>query len=199
MKSLNEYLVLELKADTYKSAYQKAKGKGDERAREFLKAYIDALEKETPEADERTKQITDWSKEDKPLIRKIRKFCHSNGEDGDDLTYAPDGFMKNYISFNICNYYHDEFFFRFGKRMKDTMAIGTPNAILDTVFTDEFQKDNDDKKFMIIDGRGAHHNYYLYNINDKKLQFISKGFGTKLKEEKDITEFVKNTIKKIGI
>ena len=73
MKTLTNFLMLEMKADTYKSAFQKAKAKGDTRADKFLAAYIKALQKETPDADEVAKKITTWTKEDKQQILKMKK------------------------------------------------------------------------------------------------------------------------------
>ena len=74
MKSLNEYLVLELKADTYKSAALKAQKLGDDRAQKFFQAYLDKLKDEfkSSEASDEEKRLNQWYREDKQIFTKLK-------------------------------------------------------------------------------------------------------------------------------
>lgn len=201
MKSLNEYLVLELKADTYKSAYQKAKAKGDERASKFLDAYLKALEKETPEADEVTKKITAWAKEDKQQILKLKKSSDGGGNGGYYFFPKDDTKNTNYLYDESIRFYigsngNDKFFYRFYKDLNPYILNYLPNGVFDRVFSDKYAKGNEEKKFIIINAAREHHNWYIYFLDDKKLIYIDSKIRT---EEKDVTEFVKKTINEIGI
>lgn len=206
MKSLNEYLVLELKADTYKSAYQKARAKGDDRADKFLAAYIKALQEETPEADELAKKITSWAKEDKQQILKIKKSSDNGGKIGNagfyffvnDDTKNPNYRYDDYekaARFYLAKKDNDIFFYRFNKDLFITLKNYLPNGVFDRVFSDKYAKGNEDKKFAIIDAIGEHHNWYIYFLDDKKLIYVDSKIRT---EEKDVTEFVKKKINELG-
>lgn len=203
MKSLNEYLVLELKADTYKSAYQKASAKGDERAEKFLQAYIKALKEETPKADELNKKITNWVKEDKPLVHKLSKSSefkfikHQYYFSSDPKSYSPDIECK----FLLCNCLdrQDDFFFRFTKNLRKEIPdkIANSHEIPFDIFSDKNIKEYNGKRFAVICGSKERNNYYIYLIDDKKLIYVKSNDDRT--EEKDVTEFIENTIKKIGI
>lgn len=71
MKSLTDYLVLELKSDTYKSAASKALAMNDPaRAKKFMDAYYKAYKKEHPVNSDNDKAIQ-YYKEDKKAIVKL--------------------------------------------------------------------------------------------------------------------------------
>lgn len=200
MKSLNEYLVLELKADTYKSAYQKAKGKGDDRADKFLAAYIKALQKETSDADEVTKKITAWAKEDKQQMLKLKKSADDGGNGGFYFFAKDDTKNTNYLYDEVIHFYigsrdNDQFFYRFYKDLNLFILNYLPNGVFDRVFSDKYAKGNENKKFTIIDAVGEHHNWYIYFLDDKKLIYVDSKIRT---EEKDVTEFVKKKINELG-
>ena len=195
MKSLNEYLVLELKADTYKSAYQKARAKGDDRADKFLDAYLKALQEETPEADEVTKKITAWAKEDKQQILKLKKSADTGGNSG-FYFFVKDEDEDEAIHFYIGSKDNDKFFYRFYKDLNHYILNYLPNGVFDRVFSDKYAKGNEDKKFTIINEVGEHHNWYIYFLDDKKLIYVDSKIRT---EEKDVTEGVKKLINEIGI
>lgn len=198
MKSLNEYLVLELKSDTYKNAFLKAKAKGDDRAGKFLDAYLKALEKETPEADELTKKITAWAKEDKRQILKLKKFCG-----GDDFYFFGKALAKRDFSgldgngsFYIAKKGNDKFFFRFNKYLNSLLNNALPDSIFSKLFTDQYTKGNEDKKFVFINVFRKQYNWYIYFLDDKKLMYMDSENHT---EEKDTTELVKKVLNEIGI
>ena len=198
MKSLNEYLVLELKADTYKSAYQKARAKGDDRADKFLAAYIKALQEETPEADEVSKKITAWAKEDKQQILKMKKLSENRSNSGFyfySYNQYHDGVYDKVAHFYIGSRDNDQFFYRFYKDLNSYILNYLPNGIFDKVFSDKYSKGNEGKKFAIIDAIGEHHNWYIYFLDDKKLIYVDSKIRT---EEKDVTEFVKKKINELG-
>lgn len=71
MQNLSDYLVLELRSETYRNAYQKAKRYGDDRAEKFKDGYIKALIQE--EGSEISKQVKEWVSDDKELIDKLKK------------------------------------------------------------------------------------------------------------------------------
>ena len=198
MKSLTDYLVLELKADTYKSAFQKAKAKGDERAGKFLDAYLKALDKETPEADELTKKITDWAKEDKQQILKLKKFCGNGDFYFFAKALAKIGFSG--LNGNGCFYVakkgNDKFFFRFNKDLNSLLSNALPDSIFSKIFTDQYAKGNEDKKFVFINVYRKQFNWYIYFLDDKKLMYIDSENHT---EEKDTTELLKKVLNEIGI
>lgn len=200
MKSLNEYLVLELKTDTYKSAFQKAKAKGDDRADKFLAAYIKALQEETPEADEVSKKITTWTKEDKQQMLKLKKSA-DNGSNGGYYFFVNDDPNNNIAFDKVAHFYiasrdNDQFFYRFYKDLNSYILNYLPNGIFDKVFSDKYSKGNEGKKFTIIDAGEEYHNWYIYFLDDKKLIYIDR---KNRPEEKDIREFVQKTIDELGI
>ena len=197
MKSLNEYLVLELKSDTYKSAYQKARAKGDDRADKFLAAYIKALQEETPEADELTKKITAWAKEDRQQMLKLKKSADEGGNSG-FYFFVNDDPIQNIAFDKVAHFYigskdNDQFFYRFYKDLNPYIHL--PNGIFDKVFSNKYSKGNEGKKFTIIDAGEEYHNWYIYFLDDKKLIYVDR---KNRDEEKNIREFVKKTINKLG-
>ena len=204
MKTLTNFLMLEMKADTYKSAFQKAKAKGDTRADKFLAAYIKALQKETPDADEVAKKITTWTKEDKQQILKMKKSS-DDGNNGGFYFYKqydtknPNyryGVYEKFAHFYIGSRDNDQFFYRFYKDLNPYILNYLPNGIFDKVFSDKYSKDNEGNKFTVIDAGEEYHNWYIYFLDDKKLIYVD---SKNRAEEKDIRDFVKKTINKIDL
>lgn len=80
MITLTEQLIMELKADTLKSAALKAQKLGDERAAKFMQAYLDKLKTEftSSEADDDTKTLNKWYREDKQAFAKLKSTYGRN-------------------------------------------------------------------------------------------------------------------------
>lgn len=81
MKSIKDY-INEMKASTYKLAAEKAKRRGEERWKEFHKAYIKQLEKESEEEfsklPEDDKELNNIWKKYKSADLKVKKLCKNN-------------------------------------------------------------------------------------------------------------------------
>lgn len=71
---------MELKADTLKSAALKAQKIGDERAAKFMQAYLDKLQQEFDgsAADDKTKELNQWYKQDKQAFAKLKSTYGRN-------------------------------------------------------------------------------------------------------------------------
>lgn len=70
MINLTEFIVQEMKSDTYLAAAKRAKEIGDPRAQKFLDAYKDALDKEL--AEKEGNGLYKYYKEDKSAITKLK-------------------------------------------------------------------------------------------------------------------------------
>lgn len=70
MINLTEYLIQEMKSDTYLAAAKKAKEIGDPRAQKFLDAYKDALDKEFSEIEDNG--FFKYYQEDKSAVVKLK-------------------------------------------------------------------------------------------------------------------------------
>lgn len=83
MITLTEHLIMELKADTLKSAALKAQKIGDERAAKFMQAYLDKLKNEfdSSEASDETKTLNQWYKQDKQAFAKLKSTYGRNISD----------------------------------------------------------------------------------------------------------------------
>lgn len=80
MINLTEYLIQEMKAETYLNAAKKAKELGDPRAQKFMQAYRDAINKEIDkiEAEEagtdEQKKLYKFYQEDRKIMRRLKSL-----------------------------------------------------------------------------------------------------------------------------
>lgn len=217
MQNLSDYLVLELKAETYRNAYQKAKKNGDDRAEKFKDAYVKALKQE--EGSEISKQVKKWVSDDKELLNKLKNACGN-----DELTIKVDGGKYNgvdnpiTIKFFVCQYGNDKFFFRYFRPEEDkedyvdkSLEDNSPvwRVLYDHGYYTQFDKLDDvmGKRFVIIQARKKYNSKsvwseYYYDIDDKELHTDNKDAGIPAKEMpivKSVQKILQKKIKEIGL
>lgn len=217
MQNLSDYLVLELKAETYRNAYQKAKRYGDDRAEKFKDAYVKALKQE--EGSEISKQVKEWVSDDKELIDKLKNACGN-----DELTIKVDGGKYNgidnpiTIKFIVCQYGNDKFFYRYFRPEEDKedytdKSLGDTSAVWRVIMDYGYHTSNDSldnvigKRFVIIQARKKYNsrsywNEYYYNIDEKELHADNKDAGIPSKEipiMKSVQKILQKKIKEIGL
>ena len=201
--------MLEMKADTYKSAFLKARTKGDDREDKFLDAYIKKLKDETPEGDKLAAKITKWVKKDKQQILKLNEFCDDDSWDEFNCHKGYETMIKNYvyekykpfgINFYVAHKDNDNFFYRFDNYLEETF-LHINNGLFKRVFSEKYAKGNEGKRFVIIECNSS---YYIYYSDDKKLSYIDHIQWTNANtsvniENYDTTEKVRNMLKDLGI